>query len=49
MKRKYLACEVRVYELTTENVIRTSQNGVVTTDYFDDIDWWKTKTGGAES
>lgn len=48
MKRKYLACEVRIYELTTENVIRTSQNGVVTTDYFNDDGWWNQTTGGTE-
>ena len=48
MKRKYLACEVRIYELETENVIRTSQNGVVAKDHFDDSDWWITTTGGAE-
>ena len=48
MKRKYLACEVRIYELETENVIRTSQNGVVAKDYFNDDSWWITTTGGVE-
>ena len=48
MKRKYLACEVRIYEIETENVIRTSQNGIVAKDYFDDNNWWETTIGGEE-
>ena len=42
--KQYVAFEVRIYEFTAEEVIRTSSKDAWK-DYFED-DWWSNITGG---
>ena len=49
MKKTYVASEVLVCVLKTEDVIRTSPTGTVSKDYFGDGNWWETILGGEEA